>query len=834
MSSDETPAAGPEAAPILPTLVVSSGQASPHQPPPGASAAPVPRGAVFAERYEDLGRIARGGMGDVRRVWDHVLGRGLAMKILPWEIVDSAPDRDRFLAEVRITASLQHPGVVPIHEGGELPDGRLWFTMKEVRGRTLRAVIAELHGRGGELRDAPSLRRVLDAFLRACDAVAYAHSRGVIHCDLKPDNVMIGEFGEVFVMDWGVARVIAEAERPGSAPPGARDALASSLGRSTEVLGTPAYMPPEQARGDAALIGPPTDVYALGAVLHEILSGEPPHAPLVGAALWSRVIAGSSLPPPPNVPHELATLAKRATARDPRERFSNARGLADGLRSWLDGARRRARALELVAEAEGHRPTISALRTRAAALGEEAANVLGRLQSYDPVDKKAAGWRLLDERERLEREAALAEVAWMQALQAALAEEPELSEAHDALAEHHRAELVAAEAMRDGRRAARHEALLRAHDRGRHREFLSGDGAVSLSTAPEGASVSLQRYVERDRRLEPEHVCELGTTPLRGVAVRRGSYLLTIRAPGFAETAYPVSLGRGEHWDGVRPGDGEPTAIALPRAGDLGPDECYVPAGFFVVGGDPDAGESLPRRRLWADAFVVQRHPVRVSEYLAFLNALVAAGHGDEALAACPRRPLTQTAEEGGVLAFARTHSGRFMPPDDAACESLDCPVTFVDWHGAERYARWLADKTGKPWRLLNELEWEKAARGVDGRFMPWGDWLEPTWAAMLGSHAGVPDAVPVTAHPTDASPYGVRGMAGNVRDWCGDVWRAEGPPTAGGIAWIVPAPRDDRGLRTARGGHAASHMCRLAARFAGRPGERNRALGFRLARAYP
>jgi serine/threonine-protein kinase len=159
--------------------------------------------------------------------------------------------------------------------------------------------------------------------------------------------------------------------------------------------------------------------------------------------------------------------------------------------------------------------------------------------------------------------------------------------------------------------------------------------------------------------------------------------------------------------------------------------------------------------------------------------------------------------------------------------------VAFVSWHGALGYARWLAARTGKPWRLLNELEWEKAARGVDGRRVPWGDFVDPTFACMLGSHPGVPGRLPVDGYPVDESPYGARGMAGNVRDWCVNVWKPDGPEVRGGVAQVEAAEGGDPALRAARGGSwtTAPNLCRLAGRFAAEPAERFGGLGFRLAR---
>src|SRR5262249_47603013 len=141
-----------------------------------------------------------------------VTGRSIAMKVLQDEAAGDEGAKARFLREARLTARLQHPGIVPVHDCGILTDGRPWFTMKEVRGTTLSDLIATLHKDTGAGPAPEALRRLLDVFVRVCEAVAYAHLSGVLHCDLKPANVMVGEFGEVLVLDWGIAREVSQAE----------------------------------------------------------------------------------------------------------------------------------------------------------------------------------------------------------------------------------------------------------------------------------------------------------------------------------------------------------------------------------------------------------------------------------------------------------------------------------------------------------------------------------------------------------------------------------------------------------------------------------------------
>jgi serine/threonine-protein kinase len=228
-------------------------------------------------RYRLQREIARGGMGVVYEAEDIELRRRVAVKVLASELA-SEDAVERMRVEAQTIARLEHPGIVPLHDVGLLPDGRLWYAMKLVRGRRLDELDASV----------PELLRV---FLRICEAVAFANANGIVHCDLKPENVMLGDFGEVLVMDWGVAR-----------QSGAIDAL---------VAGTRGFMAPEQERGEAASIDASTDVFALGAMLRALL--------------------------PSNLPRALAAVCAKATAPSQRERYATARDLAGDLSPWLDG-----------------------------------------------------------------------------------------------------------------------------------------------------------------------------------------------------------------------------------------------------------------------------------------------------------------------------------------------------------------------------------------------------------------------------------------------------------------------------------------------------------------
>jgi len=279
------------------------------------------------ERYEQVSEHARGGLGRVVRALDRRLGRTVAVK----ELLRHDPSNEaRFMREAMITARLEHPGIVPVHEAGRWPNGDPYYVMKLVEGRTLK----ELIGEGAGLRDRLGL---LPHVIAVADAVGYAHSEGVIHRDLKPSNVIVGAFGETIVVDWGLAR-----DRKRDVPEPSQEMLtASGSGVSTvsgKVVGTPAYMSPEQARGD--VVDERADVYALGAVLYEVLAGMPPHADATPQAVLDRVIAGPPRPlqmVAPSVSGELATIVRKAMARDPDSRYPNGIAFAEDLRRFTTG-----------------------------------------------------------------------------------------------------------------------------------------------------------------------------------------------------------------------------------------------------------------------------------------------------------------------------------------------------------------------------------------------------------------------------------------------------------------------------------------------------------------
>ncbi len=279
-----------------------------------------------APRYARESPLGQGGMGVVERARDRDLLREVAIKLLRPELRRDAALLEQFLWEARVTAYLDHPNIVPVHDIGLTPEGQLFFTMKLVRGTTLAAALAD-SDHAGEL----GLRRRLRVFAQLCQAVSFAHAHGVLHRDLKPANVMVGEFGEVLVTDWGLALPIdGEAGRKLQplVPPGI----------ATRSAGTPSYMSPEQARGEP--LDERSDVYTLGVILYELVALRRAYDGPTAREIIDRVMAGDAPPLPmvaPRTPRAIAAVVARAMATDAADRYPSVRALAADLEIAMEG-----------------------------------------------------------------------------------------------------------------------------------------------------------------------------------------------------------------------------------------------------------------------------------------------------------------------------------------------------------------------------------------------------------------------------------------------------------------------------------------------------------------
>jgi serine/threonine protein kinase len=316
----------------------------PVAPQPAAS-------AIITLNLDDLRFHAQGGLGAVFQAHDRGLDRTLAVKF-PATSSDGLAEselRQRFLREVRVTAALEHPGIVPVHGLGQDADGHLCYAMRFVTGTTLKTAIAEYHAarqsgprnrRNPLRRDAP-FRSLLQRFKSACVTVAYAHSRGFLHRDLKPEHILLGDFDVTLVVDWGLTKPRSDEEVTPCPAMGADELEPEGELRTETGIGTLGFASPEQQAGEWPRVGPASDVFSLGATLYVLLCGVPPFPGSSAAEILGKVERGDTLPPSRHngeIPRSLEAICMKALALEPADRYSTAQELADDIECWLADA----------------------------------------------------------------------------------------------------------------------------------------------------------------------------------------------------------------------------------------------------------------------------------------------------------------------------------------------------------------------------------------------------------------------------------------------------------------------------------------------------------------
>lgn len=294
-------------------------------------------------RFRILRSHARGGLGEVFVAEDHELNREVALKEIRSQFADQPDSRSRFLLEAEITGGLEHPGIVPVYGLGRYADGRPYYAMRFIRGDSLKQAIRTFHidAKPSDLSRNLELRKLLGRFIDVCQAIGYAHSRGVLHRDLKPGNVMLGKYGETLVVDWGLAKLAERNEVPGKPEEESLQPISGSEVTPTVMgcaVGTPAYMSPEQAAGRLDQLGPASDIYSLGATLYHMLTGVSPFAGQDLVNTLRAVQEGRLIPPRSvngGIPRALEAVCLKAMSLNPADRYKSPEDLANDVEQFL-------------------------------------------------------------------------------------------------------------------------------------------------------------------------------------------------------------------------------------------------------------------------------------------------------------------------------------------------------------------------------------------------------------------------------------------------------------------------------------------------------------------
>jgi len=702
------------------------------------------------DRYAIIRDIGRGGMGRVEEVFDSTLGRSVARKVLLSELGDGAATL--LIAEAQTSAQLEHPAIVPVYDLDSDDGGRPRYTMRYVQGRTLRDVLTDNHVEG---RAHTPLAKLVGVLRQVCLAIDYAHSKGVIHRDLKPENIMLGDFGEVYVLDWGIAHL-----EIGS------DIIREDTGMIH--AGSPGYMAPEQVQSEP--ITPRTDVFALGVILYEMLAGKRPFEDEDVASIVARSTRdfknAPSLVDPERIPGAFDTLVVTCLRRNPDQRPASARFVADAIDAYLDQERARAER-EADAEAatrEGNDALelAASLFVEARKLAEESEAMLEKCAPHDGVEKKQPGWDLEQRGRQMGSEAARAMARASAAFTRALGRVENHAGARGGLAQLYFRQFLAAEDANDVEAMAQHLDLARAFDDGPLRLELANQGELIVECSHPEAELTLARYELHG------WLYELGEpSPLahgKPVKLEVGSFVVLVKL-GETNARFPLKIRRAMR---------HTLRMELASLASLPKGMVLIPGGPFFS----PAGRSLRMQEHQLPDFAIGGLPVTLGEYIEFLDGLDDA----ERERRLPRESGAQDPDivkvngEWRLTEYAVEGEGRKRVEG----RFRELPATSSSYFDALAFIEWRRKKTGLAYRLPSSLEWDKAARGVDGRPFPMGRQIDPVFAKLRESRPEPSQREPAGAFPLDVSPFGVRDVAGGVHDWTSTMNDGGAPPELG------------------------------------------------------
>ena len=719
------------------------------------------------DRYRIGKEIARGGVGKVLRVRDRQLIRSQVIKLLNQGTAAEQKVVLNFIREAQITAQLEHPNIVPVHDLGLLETGEVYFTMKRIRGQTLKEVLRSIRQGDADIARAFPRVRLLQILKSVCQAIAFAHSRGVLHRDLKPSNVMIGDFGEVLVLDWGIAKIF---EGPEVTQP-IRVRVGDGIKRSS-VVGTPSYMSPEQANGKTQRVKVTSDIYSLGAILYEILTYRPPFRGKDARRLLEQAIYEDPVPPRVfrptlNIPIALEEIAMKCLSKDPDERYQTVQDLIDAVDHYLlrlEELDRRFR----VAQKQYHRAQklIDHFKKCRALKIRDEDRLLEEIWMMPPLAELEQRRTLWQMQEQAKDKSIASREAFREAereLREVTSLYPPHREAKSDLAYLYSVKLEEAKAAKDEVEINHFRQLLTTYDvEERFAPLLSDVGVVQLRTLPPRVTVHGSRGVEVDRTTRFLREVQWGATPVNIRDVQSGSWRLRLSKGGYEDVLYPIQVSSGEIVE---------VSCRLYTKEELGEGFRLIPRGHFKMGGDPNCvSAQYVHQEMTADIAMAESL-VTCLDYLRFLNS-IALHNPEEAMRRSPRHPSL------GLYLWSRDSSGiyKLPAPTTSMPWSSRWPVFGISFLDAQCYCQWLSEKEGERYRLPTEIEWEKAARGLDERNYPWGEEFDPIFCAIAEGRSYASRPVKIKQHPKDLSPYGIYDLAGLVHEYCDTSFNRSDP----------------------------------------------------------
>lgn len=771
--------------------------------------------------YGATSSIGEGGVGLVLKGHDPNLGRDVAVKILRPQMRGKKSSLERFIREARATAQIEHPNIVPVHEMGVHKDWGVYFTMKKISGEDLKEILYKIAENDPEYIKKYTLSKLLDIFRDVCNGIAFSHSKGLIHRDLKPENIFVGDYGEVLVLDWGLVREIKptmEKEDDDEKGSEAEDPFDSSVNIDLDdtknpeltldgfVSGTPYYMSPEQARAENKSIDHRSDIYTLGVILYQILTLRLPFDGKDIRSTINAVAIGDFIPPRKKspsrkIPSELEAICLKAMSYDPKDRYQNVKEFIADIYHYQDdypisamqyssvyrfwklckrhpvvstsisavlvfgflgfGVRivdkyikynllmnraeqylaksfseyRRARKLNLKIEELRNKRIVKTKSDKEIELEKELAEIESKAENNSEVAKAL----LMAIPERFQSTPRI-NSAYVRLVTGKINNALDLKDYPKTSALLDRLELYQKEDpnfMDKEKQQSANEL----------RKIIRGDGSLQIASDQENVDIKLYRLREDENGIITKgQKIKAGKTPIKFAKIPKGNYLLICQKEGFNDVRYPVRIDHAEN---------ENANIYMPKTIPDG--MVYIPGGKFYIGGQYSRNSRL--REIELPSFFIKDKEVTFGEYLEFFKTLKDNKWREKYM------PLLRLARE------QRCFKNVFDEKNNIVLSFVkkQHPVVGITQEAAAAYCRWLSSKNGIECRLPTAEEWEKTARGVDGRNFVWGNKINLSYAFISENKEAKEKHgywAPPGQFPRDVSIYGVHDMAGNVREW--------------------------------------------------------------------